>query len=194
MLDVGASDEIALAVVEKIDLPPRKKGRGKGAGRGTTKLTASRKREISQRLAASIVTLSETYQTALDFRDLVLLKTPRGRQWKREYDRYLSELYLVASGDHGLAYETALTWLEIHPFVVAVVAGAGSANAEPAARPKLSAKRFARFEALIDRFHEGSSNEPFRAFLDELKQEMLAYKGATPSEALARLRSTPARK
>jgi hypothetical protein len=144
-------------------------------------------------VTTSILNLAATYGTAVAFRNNVLAVSARGRELLKHYYVFLPEIYAVASRDLGLAHEAALTWLEIYPFVLAVVRTAEGEDAPTSSGAAAFGERpLARFLALVDRFRESTHHAAFSCFLGELREEIAGYAGVSPSDALERILSTTA--
>jgi hypothetical protein len=192
IVDIGASDAIRAEVVETLTIPPARKKSKRTHKGALVSLTAATRRKLTGQTAQSILTLAETYRTTIDFRDELLLTTPRGRQLKAHYDKYLGEIYNVAYQSKRLVFDSAMTWLAVYPFTAGMVAVADRREGGKAkSGPKLSPPAFKRCLTLMRRYREGSKDEGFRKLLGELEQEFAGYEGLNSEQAVARLRESP---
>jgi hypothetical protein len=189
IVDLGAYTGVTRGVIESLTIRKRE-GPGLSPKRGLTvvKLTPARRRAVAGRAAASILTLARTYETTLDFRDRVLLTTPRGRHFKALYERHLAEIFNVADADLRLLHVSAMTWLACYPFAVAMVAAADGRSARRARGLVLNARMHQRCVDLVRRFRSASTDVRFRRALREVETELRAYRGLDPAQALERLR------
>jgi hypothetical protein len=189
IVDLGSSTGVTRGVIESLTIR-RREGPGLSPKRSLTvvKLTSTRRRAAAGRAAASILTLAGTYQTTLNFRDRVLLTSPRGRHFKALYDRHLEEIFYVASDDLRLMHAAAMTWLACYPFAIAVVAAADGRPARRARRLVLTARMHQRCVDLVRRFRSASTDVRFRRALREVETELRGYRGLDPAQALERLR------
>jgi len=194
LLDIGWADAVGQGLIDALSVQSRSKSQaGSKRRRGIVKLTPAKRGTLAARAGKTILTLASTYPTTVEFRDGLLTTTPRGRQWKRYYDRHLSEIFHVAHNDLELMNASATTWLALYPFTRAMVRAA-SGRRRGAAKKIMFTKRDHRACVnLIQRFRKGSEDVRFRKVLNELERELAGYAGLTPEEAVAKLQKSRAR-
>jgi len=194
ILDLGVSDKIGAQLVRNVDIPREPVREGRLTGRKFLALTAARRLRLATRVMRSILKLAATYRTGLDFRVQIFLETPRGRQILRHYEHYLPEIYEIARNDYTLLNDLASAWLEVRPFVAAMVAVQAGADKAPrdARRHALSKRSYDHGQNLIRRFGEGASDPGFRGLTRELASELAQYRGLNAEQALAKVRASPA--
>ena len=197
ILDIGSADGIHPEFVNKLDIPPSSKNKKKKAAdrKDVLSLTPARRKSLAARVTRSILNLAATYQTALSFRDQLLLTTPRGRQLKTYYDKYLNEIYVVANQDQELFYDSALAWLGVYDFVRGMVAVATApTGSQTKSGPKLAGTAYRKSMGLMARFRKGSRDEGFRKLLEELETELAEYEGLSPEQAVVKLSGASAKR
>jgi hypothetical protein len=194
ILDIGYADAITPLVAANADIPREAKPKKAAAGRAVLTLSPTLRVRLATRAMHSILRLAPTYQVGLDFRMHVHNDTPRGRQLLDYYEHYLPEIYAIARSDYTLLNDLGAAWLEVVPFVKAMVMvkirGAEAPSA--AKRRALSNRSYLKGRDLIRRFGEASENEGFRAILQELDAELVEYRGLDAEKAIAKLIASPA--
>jgi hypothetical protein len=188
LLDVGSTDTISVTAVEALAMSGERPDKQSGEA-ALRPLTPALREELAREITGGIMQLAATYRTTVDFRDHVLLPSPRGRELKEHYDRQLAEIYHVAARDLHLVHDAAATWLAVHPFVAAMVDLARDGGTIEAAGPVLSAEQYRRCTALFRRFRQGSDDAAFREVLTEIEREFEGYEGLTAQDALEKLRA-----
>ena len=87
------------------------------------------------------------------------------------------------------------TWLAVYPFVKAVVAE-GARRKGAAGRSgsiRFSKPDHKRCVDLITRFRDASTDPEFKSVLRELEKDLAKFAGLSATEAVDRLRNTPAK-
>jgi hypothetical protein len=149
--------------------------------------------DLAGRITDGIMLLARTFGDTVDFRDSVLMETPRGRELASLYYRHLDAMYGVASGDLTIVHKTAITWLAIHPYVAAILAVTrGTAGSEEETRT-LTDEQFDDCKHIFARFREATQDEGFVLALNNLEDEFDTYQGLSAAGALEQLRSSPPR-
>lgn len=196
ILDMGVTEQISVQLVRNVDIPRQPAPQGRAARGRFFTMTPTRRVRLANRVLRSILKLAATYQTGLEFRVSVFLATPRGRQILEYYHRDLPEIYEIARNDYTLLNDLASAWLQVYPFVTAMVSVATAADGGPqeARRHSLSAESYEQGQDLIRRFGEASSDHGFRSLTRELAAELGEYRGLDAEQAVAKLRSSPARR
>lgn len=192
LLNVEASDAVSGDFAASLKIPWNR--RAPKAGR-VVKLTPGSRRRLIATAMRSMATLAKTYRTTLQFRDGLLSNTPRGKQYKRYYAKHLGEITRVASQDEWLMNRAGTTWLAVYPFVKAVVAE-GARRKGAAGRGgsiRFSRSDHKRCVDLITRFRDASKDPTFKSVLREVDKDLAKYAGLSATEAVDRLRNTPAR-
>jgi hypothetical protein len=189
IVDLGSFEAVTRGVIECLTIRKRE-GPSLSRKRSLTvvKLTPARRRALAWRAAASILTLARTYQTLRDFRDRVLLTTPRGRDFKTLYERHVADIYDVAKDDLLLMHAAAMTWLAGHPFAVAMIAASDRRPARRGRRVVLTARMHQRCVNLVRGFRNAATDVRFRRALREVETELRGYRGLDPAQAMERLR------
>jgi hypothetical protein len=196
ILDLGVAETVTPQLTANVDLPrePVKKGPSKAATVLT--LTNALRVRLATRVMQSILKLAATYKTGLEFRVKIFRKTPRGRHLLDQYHRYLPEIYKIARDDYTLLNDLASAWLEVDPFIAAMVSVAGKAEAAPAKAKhhKLSKRSSDAAQDLVGRFGEASESAGLRALTEELASELAEYRGLDAEHALSKLRASAAKR
>jgi hypothetical protein len=193
MLDLGVSDEVSVQLARNTCIP-REEEVQKGDGK-VLRLSPALRLGLSAFVMRSIMALAPTYRTGLDFRVRIFLETPRGRELLDDYEHYLPEIYRIARNDYTLLNDLASAWLEVHPFVAAMVTlRTGEGKDKEAARQALSERSYEQGQDLIRRFGAATEDNDFRALTEELAGELREYRGLNAEQALAKVIATPARR
>jgi hypothetical protein len=189
VLDIGWAGAVGQGIVDALEIPSRRRRRA-GSRPSIVQLTPAKRRALTARAASAILTLARTYPTTHDFRDRLLLTTPRGRQWNRYYDRYLPEIFHVADRDLELMNASATAWLALYPFVRAMVRAASAKRPSAGGKVTFTRRQHKACVNLIQRFRKGSKDRSFRAVLGELQRELAGYVGLSAEQAVAKLRKS----
>ena len=106
----------------------------------------------------------------------------------------LPEIYAVARNDYTLLNDLGAAWLEVVPFVraMATVKVRGAEAPSAAKRRALSNRSYLKGRDLIRRFSEATTNDGFRALLQELDAELVEYRGLNAEQAITKLIASPA--
>ena len=194
LLDIGWADAVGQGLIDALSVPSRRKNAaGSKHARRIVQLTSAKRGALAARAGKTILTLASTYPTTIEFRDGLLATTRRGRQWKRYYDRHLSEIFHVAHNDLELMSASATTWLALYPFTRAMVRTASGGRRGAAKKIVFTKRDHRTCVSLIKRFRKGSEDARFRKVLTELQGELAGYVGLTPGEAVAKLQESPAK-
>ena len=189
LLDVGSADSVSEMAIESLVMGAERE-RPPSAETGLRPLTPELREDLARQITGGIMQLAATYRTTVDFRDRILLTSPRGIELKEHYDRQLGEIYHVAARDLDLVREAAATWLAVHPFVASMVSLTGENGSAEDERTTFSTEQHQRCVALFRRFRDASEDVPFRQILDEVERELSGYEKLTAQESLAKLAAT----
>jgi hypothetical protein len=149
--------------------------------------TAARRRSFASGITERILQLSSTYQAQVAFRDRVLDGTEHGRELVARYERHLPAIWSAVRDDPGLIGSCLELWLEIHPFVAAVVGAAD--GAQPAAA-RFEPAQGDRIRELARTFLDASDDEEFQRVVRAVVEELDGYVGLDAGQALDRFRGT----
>ena len=195
ILDLGATEKVSSKIASNVDIPRTAAAKGRSPAKRVIALTATSRLRLATRVTRSILKLAATYKTGLDYR-LIFLQIPRGRHLIDQYEHFLPEIYEIARNDYTLLNDLASAWLEVHPFIAAMVTAATS---EPSGRSKakhykLSARSSDDAQELMHRFGKATENRALKALTVELAAELDEYRGLNAEQALAKVRSSSARR
>lgn len=192
VLDLGMADQVTPTLVSNAVVPRQPAPRP--PRRGLLSVTPALRARVAGRVMRSILNLAATYPTGLEFRVMVFMETPRGRQILDYYERYLPEIYEIARNNYTLLNDLASAWLQVHSFVQAMVrvATAKDGGSQRARRHRLSAQSYEQGQDLIRRFTDASKDEGFRRMTRELGQELAEYRELDAEHAIAKLRASTA--
>jgi hypothetical protein len=194
VLDLGATKKVSAKIVSNIDIPRTAAAKGRSPAKRVIALTATSRLRLATRVTRSILKLAATYKTGLDYR-LIFLQTPRGRHLIDQYEHFLPEIYEIARNDYTLLNDLASAWLEVHPFIAAMVTAATSEpSGRSKAKHKLSARSSDAAQDLVHRFGKATENKALKALTVELAAELDEYRGLNAEQALAKVRSSSARR
>jgi hypothetical protein len=189
LLDVGSTDSVSEAAIESLVMGAERE-RSPSAKTGLRPLTPELREDLAGQITGGIMQLAATYRTTLDFRDRVLLASPRGIELKEHYDRQLGEIYNVAARDLDLVQEAAATWLAVHSFVASMVNLTRENGSTEDEGTTFSTEQYQRCAALFRRFRNASDDVSFLQILDEVQRELSGYERLTARESLAKLATT----
>jgi hypothetical protein len=196
MLDLGVGEQVSVRLARNAEIP-----REAGEETRTTEgklldLSPALRLGLCTFVMRSIMKLAPTYRTGLDFRLRIFLETPRGRELVDDYEHYLPEIYRIARNDYTLLNDLASAWLDVHPFIAAMVAlRAGAGKEKPdVKRHTLSERSYEQGQDLIRRFGAATEDKNFRALTEELSGELKEYRGLNAEQALAKVVDAPARR
>lgn len=189
LVDLGASDGITSKALESMIIgADRKVGLPDDADLG--RLTPQMREDLAGRITGGILQLAETYQNTVDFRDQVLATSPRGTEFKNEYDRYLGAIYQIAARDQKFVHDASVAWLSVHSFAAAMVAVANKDSGSETSSLIFTEKDCESCLRILWRLNEAAMDDDFRNFTRELIDEVQGYSGLTASEALEKLQNS----
>jgi hypothetical protein len=194
VLDLGYCDEIGAELARNTEIP-RESASERRPRQPFLKLTETLRTRLASRIMRSILRLGATYPTALNFRADVFDKTARGTEIVNYYECFLDEIYYIARNNYALVHDLASAWIEVRPFVAAMLAVATSPDggSRAARRHRLSERSCRHAQNLVRRFAEAAVSDGFRQLTRELGAEVAGYRGLDAEQALAKLRASPAR-
>jgi hypothetical protein len=146
---------------------------------------------LTRALSERILRLGGTFQLALDFRDEILEKSPRGRRLLSLYYRHLPDMFNAVSSDAKLLFSAIDVWQSVWLFAQAMLfvkRGQGNPSDKKIklkpADHKLSASQHRKVRDLARALGKRKPNKAFRKALLEFDQHWKLYLGVTAQEAV----------
>lgn len=191
LLDIGSADSVSARAISYLAIGDKRTKEPPTAE--VQRLTPKLRRDLARQITGGMLQLATTYRTTVNFRDIVLMSTPRGRQLREHYERNLGEMYQVATQNLQLVQQASTTWLAVHPYVAAMVKLTQEMAGPKDKNLTLSAEQFQACKALLASFRDASQDLTFKHVLANLDHELDTYRGLNAAAALVQLRAAPVR-
>jgi hypothetical protein len=148
---------------------------------------------LTKALSEEILRLGGTYQLAVDFRNEILNKAPRGKRMLRLYYRHVPDFFLAVTNDPRLLLMAIDVWRSVWLYAHAVLEvsrGRGNrtdGKLQPA-RYRLSIARHRKVSRLAATLQRQTSSKDFRAAIAEFSKEWSRYEGLDAEAAVRMFR------
>jgi len=144
---------------------------------------------LTRALSERILRLGGTYQLALDFRDEILEKLPKGKRLLRLYYRHVPDLFNAVAKDPRLLLTAIEVWQNIWLFAEAMLQVSRGLDKKSGqklnpAKYKLSPGQHRKVKDFAKKLNKQTTNKAFRVALTEFSKEWEKYAGADTQQAL----------